>query len=1464
MTTHFKRNQKQINLDLLQELRKIENNQPNLPLIPLNANKQPLGDNWQQRPMTAKQLRLSIVQTGGIKVPITLDRGKDTEKQVIKHLPIQGIGILLGHPLNYKGAEYYLTAIDLDGHSAQQLIPSMGELPKTVEFSSGRPGRDQKLYLVPREIAPFLKYKKIKTGQKGDDGKDEALEFRWTRQQSVLPPSVHPTTGRYFYLDGRGLGETEIALAPIWVILQMLPTDSLQGKLVKLALLNNVEVEVDGELLNEKTLAAIDAKVDLLEVVQEHLPVRKSGKDYLAKCPFHNDKKENLLISSVSSASNGNGNNTYYCYECGASGGVTKFLRQFEQHKSPQSQNNHQDKPIKPNSQNEPIPTIVPIPEHCNWTEGDWAAYYVERLAPWRADDYQAWISVGMALHSLNDSSMLSVFDRFSQSNPKYKPGECEKKWRSFGRSGLSVASIYEWAKQDKIPHPTYSEFVRCVELLYAEYADAKIARSTLNFNLLEARKNFWSWKGSDRQWKDLVDEVRSRFVSSNDKDEVIYGNSSYVHRGKNINPNPNKNQGESCKDSPPGKNHESTSSTVSLIEQIKEIIAKYPYFESMQTAALQDLAQSLGRNYRDIELLTRIIKKETEESERIAEAISSLKVNLRDYRQRLINLTDYLSPELAKLLNQAAAAMPTAVEYLFNTLLPACASRIGTGSKVIINQAGNYTQPCIFWTANVNHSGQAKTPPQLLIISPLVDLEKEADDRHKAELEAYKNNTEGKKREPVRERFLLTNSTSPVKMRLHHENKRGFLEHIDELASDYNRLNQYKRGKGDDLQVELELFNGGNLSFDRSDSKLFLNRTGISKTGNHQWDNLSRLIEDNPEFIDTGYASRFLFCSVVDSPLRYLDLFNTSNAADKLKAFLRKLYEELGQLRQTDYFLSDEAKTLFQAWNHLLINDEIAEKNFQLNLVYPKIESYTARLALWLHIVNHVAGGYIPPVQIPGKTMRDAIEIASFYLSQHKLILAHSGAANKLEGNLLKIQTNAEKYYKNQQKGVSASFLKSRINSLKKMTTDAIRSLCQQLVHAGFGILEGVGNKMLYIPFQKPGGGGNNGGNGGGGGTPPTNDNNPSSPPSSTSESYNTTEGGLESILRDLPPTVGAELVAAPIAVSHTAPEIPSTIGEIGGEKLSPIVNQTTGHNPDLESVKLETEANEANNTIKNTNITNGSAEVTDFNEPTTIGEAPQLDYQPPIEIVAPSVQIETSDLQPEPKVNTELEKVNISASQTILSEVIESSSERETLTEMSQESISDGEAAEVGLMPFDSIVAQVMLKFYSDHFLQLLEQPAGCKMQDALESSSASVSEDSEDTEEEADTDDALIEENDDLLEDFEEDFELVAGLKIIHTITNVEAIVYSASQSSGTVTVQLANGELATWYDYLVVPAPGQIFTYQQMLDAIDAQVARLKWSISQAKNYLFEKFQVRSRYRLNDQQLFEFLDDLKALA
>jgi len=441
---------------------------------------------------------------------------------------------------------------------------------------------------------------------------------------------------------------------------------------------------------------------------------------------------------------------------------------------------------------------------------------------------------------------------------------------------------------------------------------------------------------------------------------------------------------------------------------------------------------------------------------------------------------------------------------------LPACASRIGTSSRIVVDPISGYTQDCIFWTANVAHSGQAKTPPQKEVIYPLEKMEGEAKEIYDTNLSDYERDKKSDEKPPVRMRRLLSNVTSSTKIRIHQENPRGLLEYIDELVADYQRLNQYKGGgKGDDLQLELSFFNGAACNYDRHDARLFLSRTAFSKTGTYQWDTLARLMGDDVNFISSGYSARFLYCSILDAPPRYLDLL-TPKANSNFTETLEWLYEKLEQLPQQDYLLTREAKVLFQAWNHTLADDEREENYFGFSIVYAKIEAYAARIALWLHIVNAVCAGKLPEPTIDGETMRHAIEISSFYLWQQKLIHGNNAPTRKLEGIFFKVQTQAEKYFAKSKQGLNASFLKTRINALKSWATEKIRTVVfKTLAAAGHGRLEGEGSEMKYIPINPQ--------------------------------------------LVD----VGAKLVVSPIAQSPMNDEVQTTIGEIGELTNQEILSQ-------------------------------------------------------------------------------------------------------------------------------------------------------------------------------------------------------------------------------------------------------------------------------------------------------------------
>lgn len=157
MTTFQSVHSTPIKQKLLDGLKRIVATNLDLPLVPIGNNKQPLGDRWQQRPFSASQLAEAI-EGGGVSVPI---KGKTKKIQPL------GFGLITGLKITVRGNSHFLMALDQDGGSARRKIDELSEgasLPRTVSFTSDRPGRCQYLFLIPEQYADTIKTKKIKTG----------------------------------------------------------------------------------------------------------------------------------------------------------------------------------------------------------------------------------------------------------------------------------------------------------------------------------------------------------------------------------------------------------------------------------------------------------------------------------------------------------------------------------------------------------------------------------------------------------------------------------------------------------------------------------------------------------------------------------------------------------------------------------------------------------------------------------------------------------------------------------------------------------------------------------------------------------------------------------------------------------------------------------------------------------------------------------------------------------------------------------------------------------------------------------------------------------------------------------------------------------------------------------------------------------------------------------------------------
>lgn len=70
------------------------------------------------------------------------------------------------------------------------------------------------------------------------------------------------------------------------------------------------------------TLEELLNRINIIDVISKHVKLRKSGKDYIGLCPFHNEKTPSFSVSTEKQI--------YYCFGCHEGGNVINFLMKFE------------------------------------------------------------------------------------------------------------------------------------------------------------------------------------------------------------------------------------------------------------------------------------------------------------------------------------------------------------------------------------------------------------------------------------------------------------------------------------------------------------------------------------------------------------------------------------------------------------------------------------------------------------------------------------------------------------------------------------------------------------------------------------------------------------------------------------------------------------------------------------------------------------------------------------------------------------------------------------------------------------------------------------------------------------------------------------------------------------------------------------------------------------------------------
>ena len=75
-------------------------------------------------------------------------------------------------------------------------------------------------------------------------------------------------------------------------------------------------------IINEEVIERIHESANLVDVISEYLPLKKSGSNFVGLCPFHNEKTPSFTVSETKQF--------YHCFGCGEGGDIISFIMKME------------------------------------------------------------------------------------------------------------------------------------------------------------------------------------------------------------------------------------------------------------------------------------------------------------------------------------------------------------------------------------------------------------------------------------------------------------------------------------------------------------------------------------------------------------------------------------------------------------------------------------------------------------------------------------------------------------------------------------------------------------------------------------------------------------------------------------------------------------------------------------------------------------------------------------------------------------------------------------------------------------------------------------------------------------------------------------------------------------------------------------------------------------------------------
>lgn len=335
----------------------------------------------------------------------------------------------------------------------------------------------------------------------------------------------------------------------------------------------------------------------------------------------------------------------------------------------------------------------------------------------------------------------------------------------------------------------------------------------------------------------------------------------------------------------------------------------------------------------------------------------------------------------IQSLILECARVFGTSRDFWAISFLQAIAIAVGSTYEL----KDKFTNGAVFWIGIVAPTGSGKSEPISIALGPIYQADSAAEKIYNdkmIEYEAVMNLSPKERKEqgidtpehPKKVQYIAVDSTPESLIETHQDNLRGIAIVRDELVAWIADFGRYARSG--EVQNMLSAWSEKFFKIIRKGKSGSIEKPFIPVLGGIQPSKLYMLAKDDRAL--DGFMQRFIFaypdqCTKPD--------YHEESLGKGYLDFYQKYIETLLNLsgKRMPIYLSPEAKQVyinFYNQNSKLYNNEANE---YIKGVYQKLDIIVLRLALILHISNHVDDGLFEN-SIQPETMQNAIEMTEYF----------------------------------------------------------------------------------------------------------------------------------------------------------------------------------------------------------------------------------------------------------------------------------------------------------------------------------------------------------------------------------------------------------------------------------------------------------------------------------------------------